>query len=373
MAEDEQRMIEKQAGYPTPSPRELDAQQRQRRRVLFGAEESLRRISSLSRRLRFALLALVLSLALGTVGFMLAEGWGIGDAVYMTIITVTTVGYAEVHPLSGWGRVVASVVVLGGLGTLLYVLGAITELAVETQASGLVRRRRMLNEIAKMQGHYIICGYGRMGQTVTRQLLQEQQKVIIIDTNPDSTEPARQQNLLVLNGDATHDEVLREAGIERAYALVACSDSDAGNIFITLSARALNPRLLILGRIGDTENANKLRIAGANHVISPYELGGLRMATLATRPAVANYLDTLMHDAATDFGMEEVKVGAARSLQRLLQAVQGDPPTVLAIHRNDTELLPNPPPDAPLQEGDCLIVVGTGAQLRALEAAVENK
>ncbi len=331
---------------------------------------SVRRIRELAERLRFTVLTLFIFLALSTAAFMLVEGWSLGDALYMTIITVTTVGYSEVHPLDGWGRVVASLTVIGGLGILLYVLGAVTELAVETQASGLVRRRRMQNQINQMRGHYIICGYGRMGQMVARQLLQEQLQVVVIDNNPESAELARRRELPVLYGDATSDAVLREAGIKRAHALIASSDSDAGNVFITLSARALNPDLLIVGRIGNSENTGKMRIAGANHVVSPYELGGLRMATVATRPAVANYLDTLMHDETTDFNMEEVTVGRASQLGALLRSVQGEPPTVLAIHRARTDLTPNPSLDAPIAPGDRLIVVGTSSQLRALEVAV---
>lgn len=231
----------------------------------------------------------------------------------------------------------------------------------------------MQNQINQMRGHYIVCGYGRMGQMVARQLVQERMQVVVIDNNADSAELARRRELPVLYGDATSDEVLREAGIKRAHALIASSDSDAGNIFITLSARVLNPDLLIVGRIGNIENTSKMRIAGANHVVSPYELGGLRMATLATRPAVANYLDTLMHDETTDFNMEEVVVGQPSQLGALLRAVHGEPPTVLAIHRSKNDLTPNPSLDAPIVEGDRLIVVGTRSQLRALEAAVQGR
>ncbi|PZS02898.1 MAG: potassium channel protein [Candidatus Chloroheliales bacterium] len=355
-----------------PSKAEKKDQRASLRRALLGAEGSVKRIRELAGRLRFTVLVLLTFLALGTAAFMLVEGWSLGDALYMTITTVTTVGYQEVHPLDGWGRVVASLVVIGGLGILLYVLGAVTELAVETQASGLVRRRRMQNQINQMRDHYIICGYGRMGQMVAQQLLQEHHQVVVVDNNPDSAEVARGRELPVLNGDATSDEVLREAGIKRARALIASSDSDAGNIFITLSARALNPDLLIVGRVGNTENSSKIRMAGADHVVSPYELGGLRMATLATRPAVANYLDILMHDETTDFGIEEVLVGRVTQLGALLQAVRGEAPTVLAIHCDERKLIPNPGLDAPIAAGDRLIVVGTRAQLRALEVAVEG-
>ncbi len=356
-----------------PGEGERRDQRARLRRALLGAEVSVRRIRELAGRLRFTVIILLVFLALSTAAFMLVEGWSLGDALYMTIITVTTVGYGEVHPLDGWGRVVASLTVIGGLGILLYVLGAVTELAVETQASGLVRRRRMQNQINQMRGHYIVCGYGRMGQMVARQLVQERMQVVVIDNNADSAELARRRELPVLYGDATSDEVLREAGIKRAHALIASSDSDAGNIFITLSARVLNPDLLIVGRIGNIENTSKMRIAGANHVVSPYELGGLRMATLATRPAVANYLDTLMHDETTDFNMEEVVVGQPSQLGALLRAVHGEPPTVLAIHRSKNDLTPNPSLDAPIVEGDRLIVVGTRSQLRALEAAVQGR
>lgn len=342
-----------------------------RRRALLGASQSAQRVAELIKRVRVLALALLTIITLGTLGFMLTEAWNLGDSLYMTIITITTVGYDEVHPLDGWGRVIASLVVTSGLGVVLYVLSAATELAVEAQTSGLVRRRRMQNQIGKLQGHYIVCGYGRMGRAVVQQLMQEGHQVVVIDTNEESAELARNRDILVLTGDATSDEVLCEGGIKRAKGLIACSDSDAGNIFITLSARSLNPNLLIAGRISNRENSGKMRMAGANHVVSPYELGGLRLATLATRPAVANYLDTLMHDENTDFDIEEVKVGRNTTLQGLLQAVKGAPPTVLAIHR-DKELVPNPTPDATIESGDCLIVVGTSAQVRALEAAVEG-
>lgn len=338
-----------------------------------GTQNIIRQLRTLASRLGVAALVLVLIITFGTLGFMLVEGWNWGDALYMTITTVSTVGYGEVRPLDAWGRVVAAAVVIGGVGVLAYALQNLTALAVEARTSGLVRRRRMEREIGKLRNHYIVCGFGRMGQMVVRQLLQEGNAVVIVDSNADSIQVAWQRELLALNGDATSDAVLREAGITHAHALIACSDSDAGNIFITLSARALNPKLYIIGRIGNSGNAGKMRIAGANHVISPYELGGLRMATLATRPSVAMYLDTLLHDDSVDFNLDEVQIRQPTSLRQLLQTLAPDPPNVLAILQQGENLVPHPEPDSNLQPGDCLIVVGNQAQVHAITQAAAGR
>lgn len=226
----------------------------------------------------------------------------------------------------------------------------------------------MERQIERLQDHYIICGYGRMGQAVARQLLQEGCQLVVIDSNLDVIEAARQHNLPVVAGDATNDEVLVQAGVRRARCLLATADSDAANLFVTVSARALNAEMEIIARVSSATNAGKLRRAGANHAISPYELGGLRMATLATRPGVASYIDSLLHDADHAFNLGEINIAASGVLRDLMTRVP-HPPAVLAVHRGK-ELIANPSADTTIQLGDSLILVGTTEQLYALDATL---
>jgi len=359
-------VADEQAGE---SAAEQEAGRTDRRRQL-GTEltSSIERVRSISRRLRLAITMLLLVLVVGTLGYMVIEGWGAGDSLYMTIITVTTVGYGETHTLHWGGRVFTGFLLFGGLGLLLYVLSAVIEVLIEAQVSGLVGRRRMEREIEQMHDHFIICGYGRIGQTVAEQLRQEGQQIVVLDSNAEAAELARLRKLPVITGDATSDALLVQAGIKRARCLLSTADSDATNLFIIVSARALNSRTQIIARVSSFTNAGKLRRAGANHVISPYELGGLRMATLATRPAVASYLDTLLHDESNDFNLGEVGVVVSGRLGDLLALVE-QRPAVLAVHKPDN-VIPNPPTDTQVAAGDRLIVVGTSSQLRALDEAL---
>jgi voltage-gated potassium channel len=236
---------------------------------------------------------LVVLPVLATIAFMVVEGWGLFDALYMSVITLTTVGYHEVHPLSEAGRVVVLVYLAVGLGVLLYGLTVIGEFLVAIRLTELRGRRKMEKSIRELKNHLIVCGHGRMGATLCKQLRASGEPFVALDKDPDIVAAAEEAGLLTLAGDATEDTVLRAAGIERARGLAAVLPSDADNIFIVVSARLLNPDMMILARASDVRAGEKLERAGADRVVSVYEAGGLKMAQLLTNPNVEDFMQVL--------------------------------------------------------------------------------
>ena len=247
---------------------------------------------------------------IGTVGYVLIEGWGLLDSLYMTVTTIFTVGFGEVHPLSRAGSVFTLLLIIGGVGTILYGIGAMVEFVVGGQLSGVFRRRVVKRQVDRLEGHYIICGYGRVGESVARQFAAHEAKFVVVDNDPESLARAEADGFLVVRGDAATDEVLEAAGITRAKGLVAAVGSDAGNIFVTLSARVLNPGLLIVARAGSEDTVSKLERAGADQVVSPYGIGGKRMATLMLKPLVSDYLEVVTGGGELEFRVEEFELTA---------------------------------------------------------------
>jgi voltage-gated potassium channel len=311
-------------------------------------------------------------LAYGTVGYMLIEHWGPLDASFMTLITISTVGYEEVHQLSIAGKLFSATLILGGIGAMLWVFGIVTEI-LSTGALAEYRRWRSLESRRKaLRNHFIICGYGRMGSQVAKEFDEQGVAMVIIDHNPESIMRLRREGRVFVEGDASSEEVLREAGIERARGLISAVDSDERAVYIVLAARALNPQLYILSRAGMPDSIRRLELAGAHRVISPYRMAGRQIVQLALRPNLVNMMESLLQGG---LGVEEVVVGETSSLLgRTLQEAGLLKPGrshVLALRRQGGELHINPEPETRLQGNDLLIALGSDVQLQELAALVQ--
>lgn len=320
--------------------------------------------------LRAALVLFGIILVAGTIGYVVVEGWTAFDALYMTVITLTTVGFLEVHPLGTGGRVLTMVLVVTGVATFLYVATAFAEYAIGGALTGKLRSRRMERRIGKLNGHYIVCGYGRVGEQVVRDLEQQGQSVVVVE----STEAAvarledRHPHLV---GDATDDSVLAAAGIARAKGLVAATGDDASNIVMTLTARAMNAGVVIVARSDNDASEPKLLRAGATRVISPYRIAGRRIATQLLHPSVTDFLDLVMHSSSLELWLKDVRVEAGSELEgRTLGdlRVRDDlGVNILAVSGAGSEELQTALPSSyPIRPGDRLVVLGTDRQLEHL-------
>jgi len=327
------------------------------------------------RRLLFALYAFIIIVAIGVIGYMVIEGWTFLDSIYMTITTITTVGFREVHPLSEAGRIFSIFLIIGGVGGALYILTTIMGYLIEGQFDITLGRRRMKNKIARLKKHFILCGYGRVGEAIALTFSEEGTPFVVISNNEEHVARAEKEGYLAILGDATDDDVLEEAGIKRAYGLVSAVGSDTDNTFITLSAREARPDLFIEARSSSPTADSKLRRAGADRIISPHVIGGRRMAMLALRPAVVEFIDTVTSGRGRELHLETVDVVSGSFLigQTVGQAKGRAGITVLATRKQDGTLLPNPPDEGIIEEGDRLIVIGTRKRLAALEKILTGK
>lgn len=324
----------------------------------------------LPRRLYWALLALLLIVVVGTVGYLAIEGWTLLDALFMTITTITTVGFGEVHPLSTGGRLFSIFLIVFGVGGGLYTITALVEWVMEGQFRGPLRERRMKDRIAALRNHYIVAGYGLVGREIGREFHQERVPFVAIDIRAEAVAVAEAEGVLYVQGDATNDEVLEAAGLRRARGLVVATGSDADNTFITLSARATRPDLIIISRSNAPDTEAKLRRAGANRVLNPHSIGGRRMALLALRPLVVDVIDSVIHDPTIELFFEDIEVKSQSPLAGLTIAQGVDRAggvAILALRRADGTLLLNPPKDSVIQLGDQVVVMGTRQQLQTME------
>jgi voltage-gated potassium channel len=327
------------------------------------------------KRLRRGIIILASIIAAGTIGYMLIEGWSPSDAIYMTMITISTVGYSEVHPLSEAGRIFTIFLIVGGVSGALFVFSALVEYALAGRLGVARRRRQMKAKIANLKDHFILCGYGRVGEDIARTFSEEGVPFVIIDSRPDNITLAEEQGYLSLLGDATSDKVLLEAGIERARALVAAIGSDADNTYIVLSARGLRPDLFIEARASDKEAEAKLKRAGADRIVSPNSIGARRMALLAIRPTVADFIDTVTFRRGRELQMENIIVPDSSPLigQTVAAIRQHSQANVLAINRKSGKLLTNPTGEEAIETGDRLIIMGTAEQLTTLESLCQGE
>jgi voltage-gated potassium channel len=315
--------------------------------------------------------ALVAILIGGTLGFILIEGYPPFDAFYMTLITVTTVGYAELHPLSHAGRIFNSFLILFGVTIMLLAVGGMTQTIIELELNQYFGKRRNKKMIDKLNDHYIVCGFGRVGRGAASELQRARVPFLVVDNNEDRVEWAMKAGMLAALADATNDETLRDAGVLRAKGLIATLSSDADNLFMILSAKALKPSLLVSARIASEETERKMRLAGADYVFAPYDMTGNRMAQVMLKPHVFQFIDFTTKSIGLDVGIEQVRVPASSELVSKslgeLQLRKELGVIVLAIRKSDGTMLFNPPAEAEIEGGDFLIVMAESANLPRLE------
>ena len=330
-------------------------------------------------RFRYVVLALCAFVVTGVFGYMGIEGWSFLDSIYMTILTFTTVGYSEVRPLSPVGRAFTTLLMLGGVSTMLYTLSAVVQAVVEDEfLRSFLRRRRMQSRLSRMRDHFIVCGFGRVGAAVAAEFARQSVPVVIIDRDEDAIAEAGNARYPFVHADATDDEALRRASVERARGLVAALGSDPDNVFVTLSARGVNPDIHIVARMQSADSRANLERAGANRVVSPHEIGGARMAMASTRPLALASFD-LDFDAPPSASAPAPKSGGAQRMSEAL--VTADSPLngvpisqscaplgvrVLAIRRGG-EFIINPPETEICRPGDSVALVGDGGALNFLE------
>jgi voltage-gated potassium channel len=314
--------------------------------------------------------AILMVALIGTAGFHYIEGWPWFDGLYMVVTTLTTIGYQEVHPLSHAGRLFNVGIIVAGVALVFLAIGALTQALLEFELQSFFGRRRMERDIARLKDHFIICGMGRVGRSVARELARKPASFIIIENAENKRQKFASENWLVLAGDGTQEETLREAQIERASGLIAATTTDATNLYIVLTARGLNPRLKIIARASEDAAEKHLLTAGANSVVSPYSFAGQRIAQSLLRPHVVSFLDTATTHLGMDLEIGEVHItpgsmfaGKTLETSRIRQE-RGV--IVLAIKRRDGMRF-NPAPDERIEPDDYLIAMGEPTQLRQLE------
>jgi len=322
------------------------------------------------RRFVLALGAFAFVLLMGTITFHFAldENWI--DALYRSVVTVTLTGLAS-PPGGDWAEIFTMILLFSGVAIFLYVAGTIVEVISRGVATGALAERRRNRAIEKLEDHYIICGYGRVGRQVGREFREAGVPFVVLDFNPEAIAAAREANVLFIEGNGTEDEDLAAAGLDRARGLVASSDSDADNLYITLSARSAHPELLIVARASDADAGKKLRLAGADRVVQPYSTAGSEMAKLVLKPQVAAFLDAVSATGGSDLRFEEIEVRKAsgqtgRSIKEI-HVRRDTGALIIALRKRDGTFDATPDPDAVLDEGDVMICVGTPAELLLLE------
>jgi len=324
-----------------------------------------------ARRLWTSLAVFAGVVVVGVAGYMLIEGWPLLDAVYMTVTTISTVGFGELHTLSATGRVFTMVLILMGIGTLGFALASVVDFLVEGHLLGLLEGRRMNRNIEHLTDHHVIAGVGRVGAEVARAFAREGAPFVIVDQDPEAVARARQEGWLVVEGDATEEGVLERAGIARARSLVGALDSDADNVFVTLTARTLNPGIFIVARSTTTRTEERLRKAGADRVLTPSIIGGRRLASLVLHPLVSDYLDLITHGDDFEFQLEEftLRPGGAVEGKTIRDARLHDDYGifVLAVRQRDGRIEAKPTAETLLSAGDRVVLLGTSAQFRAVE------
>ena len=309
-------------------------------------------------------------IVVGTIGYVIL-GFSPLDALYQTVTTVSTVGFREVEPLSGAGQLFTIVLILVGVGTVLYTLGVLIEALIEGELLDLFERRRMERKIGEMSDHVIVCGWGRVGKAIARHVGASGGEIVVVERNEDRLEGT---SVHFVHGDATDDAVLRDAGIDRARALVAALDTDADNLYVTLSAKTLKPGIFVVARARAWASEEKLLRGGADRVVNPQDIGGARMAAFVLQPHVTEFLDVVMHNRALEFRLEQVDVPPSSPLagHTLRDAHIRDKTgaLVLAMRHADGTFTTNPTPETEIVGGEVLIAIGTQVQLDALlEAA----
>ena len=344
------------------------------RRSPSALPKGTNQLPALLRRKRTSLFLGVVLLGIwtlvGTIGFALIEGWSLFDSFYMTILTISTVGYGEVHPLTGAGRIFTSVVIVLGIGTAIYTFARLGQVVLEGELQGVLGRKRMKREVAKLKDHYIVCGFGRIGKPVAAGLQAEGYPLCVLESNHELEGDLQDSGHLYLIDDATDESVLQSAGLDQARAVLALLASDADNLFVTITAKELNPSVTVIARASEDKVEPRLKRGGADRVISPYKSACAQVLHAAIRPAVVEFLELATHREHMQLGLEEIKVCDdsplnGRSLtQSQVRVHYGI--VVVAIEQADGKMSFNPPASHTIHAGDTLVVIGKGPDLRKL-------
>ncbi len=326
-------------------------------------------------QLRASLLLLALVVGGGTIGYMTIEGWSPLDSFFMTVITLSTVGYGEVHSLTTAGKILSILVIIGGVGAAGFAVGTAGKLVLEDRIRAAMGRRSM-KVIQKLKDHYIICGFGRMGRIICEELSERGLPFLVLENAEDALLELERLGYPFMKADATSDEELLEAGIERAAGLVSVVTDDAQNVFIVLTARGLNPKLTIVARSAAEETIKKLVRAGANKVISPYFLGGHRIAQAIMRPTVLDFLENIIQNKKMDLVLDEKRIAPKSNLVGTTLATSGlrkDFNIIILAIKNATGTMEfNPPFNTEIKAGDTLVILGRSSDLERLETIVKG-
>jgi voltage-gated potassium channel len=320
---------------------------------------------------------LVCILSIGTVGYVVIEGWSLLDSLYMTVITIATVGYREVGNLSEQGKIFTIFIILFGVGIIAYLLGMVAQAMVDLQVRAILGRRKLGQKIRSIKNHYVICGHGRIGRIICRELKANDIPIVVIDNTGTATEDLEEEGIPHIVGDATSEDILSEAHIERAKGLVSVVASDADNVFITMSARGLNPDLFILARAEEAHTEKKLIRAGANKVVMPYLIGGQKMAHIVVRPAVSDFLEFTVHNRKIGLEMEELAVSEHSTLNGVTLIDSAIRQTmdvmIVAIKKKEGEMRFNPSSQTRIEAGDVLIALGKSEEISKLESILSGE
>jgi len=313
----------------------------------------------------------------GSIGYMVIEGWNLADSVYMTVITLSTTGYGEIHKLDKHGRIFTIFLIFFGVGSTLYVAGGVVQFLIEGQIRTILGRRRLDKRINRLKNHYIVCGYGRIGKVICDSLRKKPFGVVTIEKNMDLTPLMEEDGVLYITGDTEDESNLRKAGITRAKGLIAALATDADNVFLVLTARQLNPEILIMARASGNRVKSKLLAAGADIVKSPYEMGAENMAQKIIRPAVTSFLNLALTHHRKDIQMEEIPVTPYSQLTNVMLKDSGIREKynliIIAIKKSDETMLFNPSFETKIKAGDTLIAVGEDKNLQKLEKILQAK
>lgn len=319
-------------------------------------------------KLLISIVLIISIIVFGTLGYMVVEGWNFRDSLFMTFITITTVGYQEVHDLSANGEIFTIFLLIFGVGIIFYILSLEAKVLIEGQLKGIFERRTLKKKIDDLKNHYIICGYGRMGKTIASELVEKGVDLVVIEKNPQQSD---RQDRLLIEGDATIDESLKSAGIEKAKGIVSVLPTDAENLFLVLSARELNPNISIVTRAKDEAAENKLSRAGADRVVSPYHAGSVKIANLILKPAVVDFLEFATMDGNFELQLEEIifqetskfvhKTLEESAIGRDLRII------IVAIKKSNGNMEFNPSSKSIIEAGDTLIALGEISKLKTLE------
>jgi voltage-gated potassium channel len=325
-------------------------------------------------KLKLSLFLLIVTIGFGTGGYVVFEDMLPFEAFYMTLITISTVGFSEIKPLTDTGRTITIIIIIVGISLLTYTLGQVARIFVEGELRKVLGRRKLEKQISALKNHYIICGYGRIGSTIVRELIAAGIPLVVIEQEPESIAVLEAEHTLYLNMDATTDEALLAAGLDRAMGLVTAVSSDADNVFIALSAKGLRPDIFILARASDVKNESKLLRAGASRVVCPYQMGGRRMAEILHKPTVVDFLDQTMMHTELGLQMEEAvipeqspitgKTVVSSNLRQDFGVI------IVVIKRASGEMVFNPGPHEVFNAGDVLVVIGKKAEVKRMAAVI---